>query len=182
MTRRLVPLLLVSGLIGVANPAWSQQAVLEPPDNHYFVSEGSWGQAYPDQWALKRIGFDASPQSAWRLVKRDAEPVIVAVIDSGLDWNHKNIDWDSIWHNPKEIPGNGIDDDSNGYVDDVIGWDFFDQDNQPWDYDGHGTMVAGIIAGSWNDKSGIAGVNPFTRLMVVKAINNFGHTRASYIA
>jgi subtilisin family serine protease len=182
VTRALAQLLLVSGIIGISNPAWSQQAMLEPPDTHYFVSQGSWGQNYADQWALKRIGFDSAPNSAWRLVKRDAEPVVVAVIDTGLDWNHKDIDWDNIWHNPKEIPGNGIDDDHNGYVDDVIGWDFFDQDNQPWDYDGHGTMVAGIIAGGWNDKSGIAGVNPFARLMVVKAINNFGHTRASYIA
>lgn len=156
--------------------------MLEPPDTHYFVSEGSWGQNYPDQWALKRIGFDSGPESAWRLVRSTAEPVVVAVIDTGLDWNHKNIDWNNLWRNPKEIPENGIDDDDNGYVDDIIGWDFFDRDNQPWDYDGHGTMVSGIIAGSWNDKSGIAGVNPFARLMVVKAINNFGHTRASYLA
>ena len=156
--------------------------MLEPPDTHYFVGEGSWGQNYPDQWALKRIGLDSTPNSAWRLIRRKAEPIVVAVVDTGLDWNHKDIDRDNIWHNSKEIPGNGIDDDHNGYVDDIIGWDFFDQDNKPWDYDGHGTMVAGIITGSWNDKSGIAGVNPFTRLMVVKAINNFGHTRASYIA
>jgi subtilisin family serine protease len=156
--------------------------MLEPPNNHYFVSRGSWGQDYPDQWALKRIGLDASPDSAWRLVRRDAQPVVVAVIDTGLDWNHQNIDWDNIWHNPKEIPGNGIDDDHNGYIDDVIGWNFFDNDNKPWDYDGHGTMIAGIIAGSWKDKNGIAGINPFARIMVVKAINNFGHSRASYLS
>ena len=156
--------------------------MLEPPDNHYFVNQGSWGQDYPDQWALKRIGLDSTPNSAWRLVKRDAEPVVVAVVDTGLDWNHQDIDWDNLWHNPKEIPGNGIDDDHNGYVDDVIGWDFFDNDNKPWDYDGHGTMIAGIIAASWKDKDGMAGVNPLARIMVVKAINNFGHSRASYLS
>ncbi len=182
MTGKLAYGFLVSGLIFVSSAAWPQQAMLEPPDNHYFVSQGSWGQNYPDQWTLKRIGFDSSPQSAWRLVRRDAQPVIVAVIDTGLDWNHKNIAWDNIWHNPKEIADNGIDDDHNGYVDDVIGWDFFAHDNQPWDYEGHGTMIAGIIAGSWDDKSGMAGVNPFARLMILKAINNLGHTRASYIA
>lgn len=182
MMPRLVPLFLTFSLIGAVAPASSQQSMLEPPNTHYFVGEGSWGQKYPDQWALKRIGFDSSVDSAWRLVRSAAEPVIVAIIDTGLDWNHKNIDWKNIWHNPKEIAGNGVDDDNNGYVDDIIGWDFFDRDNQPWDYDGHGTMVAGIIAGSWNDKDGIAGVNPFARLMVVKAINNFGHTRASYLA
>jgi hypothetical protein len=75
-----------------AGPAFSQQT-LTPPDTHYFLSKGAWGQTFPDQWALGHIGFDASPQSAWRLVKRDATPVIVAVIDTGLDWNHRNIDW-----------------------------------------------------------------------------------------
>lgn len=174
-------LLLLVGL-NAAAPAWAQAPTLAPPDSRYFVGKGSWGQTYPDQWALQRIGFDASAQSAWRLVKRDAQPVVVAVIDTGLDWNHKNIDWGKIWRNAKEIPDNGIDDDKNGYVDDVIGWDFLDGDSKPWDYDGHGTMIAGIVAGDWNDATGMAGVNPFARLMVLKGLNNFGHTRASYVA
>ena len=131
---------------------------------------------------LAEIGFDNSPTSAWRLVKRTASPVIVAVIDTGLDWNHKNISWENIWRNPKELEGNRVDDDNNGYIDDVIGWDFFARDNKPWDYDGHGTFVAGVIAGSWNDKDGVAGINPFAKVMILKAINNFGHTRASYLA
>jgi subtilisin family serine protease len=163
-------------------PAATKQAMLEPPANHYFVSKGSWGQNYPDQWALQRIGFDASPDSAWRLVRRDAKPVIVAVVDTGLDWNHRNIARENLWRNPKEIQNNTEDDDKDGFTDDIIGWDFFDKDNKPWDFDGHGTFVAGIIAGSWKDKDGMAGVNPFARLMVLKAINNFGHTRASFIA
>jgi subtilisin family serine protease len=182
MSRGLAIALLLCGVAGFAGTALTQTAMLEPPTNHYFVSEGSWGQKRPDQWALRHIGFDASPDSAWRLVKRNAQPVIVAVIDTGLDWNHRNIASENIWTNPKETPGNGIDDDKNGYVDDVMGWDFLDRDNKPWDYDGHGTFVAGLIAGSWSDKDGMAGVNPFARLMILKAVNNFGHTRASYIA
>jgi subtilisin family serine protease len=174
----LAALLLFGGGVGAA----AQPAMLEPPANHYFVAQGSWGQKYPDQWGLQRIGFDASPNSAWRLVRKDAQPVVVAVIDTGLDWNHRNIDWENIWKNPKEIAGNGIDDDKNGHVDDVVGWDFLDSDNKPWDYDGHGTFVAGIIAGSWKDADGMAGINPFARLMILKAINNFGHSRASYLA
>jgi subtilisin family serine protease len=169
-------------VLGWGGGAAAQSAMLEPPTNHYFNSQGSWGQKYPDQWGLQRIGFDASPTSAWRLVRRDAQPVVVALIDTGLDWNHRNIDWDNIWKNPGEIAGNGIDDDHNGRIDDVIGWDFLDHDNKPWDYDGHGTFVAGIIAGSWKDGDGIAGINPFARLMILKAINNFGHSRASYLA
>jgi hypothetical protein len=174
--------LVVLALIAAPASGDAQKAMLEPPTSQYFVGRGTWGQSYPDQWALQRIGFDASPQSAWRLVRRDAQPVVVAVIDTGLDWNHRNISRDNLWRNPKETPDNGIDDDKNGYVDDVIGWDFFDRDNRPWDYDGHGTFVAGIIAARWDDKAGMAGVNPFARLMILKAINNFGHTRASFVA
>ena len=163
-------------------PIWAQSAMLEPPTNKYFVGTGSWGQKYPDQWGPQRIGFDASPGSAWRLVKANAQPVVVAIVDTGLDWNHKNLDWENIWKNPKEIEGNGTDDDKNGYVDDAIGWDFLDNDNRPWDYSGHGTFIAGIIAGSWKDKDGMAGINPFARLMILRVANGFGHSRKSYIA
>ncbi len=182
MSRILSLLVVACGLLETCVSAWPQDAMLTPPDNHYFVGTGSWGQPFADQWGLQRIGFDASANSAWRLVKRDAQPVIVAVIDTGLDWYHANIDPQNIWTNPKEVADNGLDDDHNGYVDDVMGWDFIDRDNKPWDFDGHGTLVAGIIAGSWKDPNGMAGVNPFARLMVLKAINNFGHTRASFIA
>src|ERR1044071_3698503 len=130
----------------------AQNAMLAPPDNKYLASKGAWGQQLPDQWALHRIGFDTSADSAWRLVKKDAAPVVVAIIDSGLDWHHKFINWKNIWRNPNEKPGNGVDDDKNGYIDDDIGWDFVDRNNEPWDYDGHGTMVAGIIAGDWQEK------------------------------
>jgi subtilisin family serine protease len=169
----------LASLAALSSSAQGQTAMLEPPANHYFISQGSWGQKYADQWGVHRIGFDSSPQSAWRLVKRSSTPVAVAIIDTGLDWNHKNVDWESLWRNPQNTAG------STGkasYVQDVIGWDFFDRDNKPWDYDGHGTFIAGLVAGSWNDKTGMAGINPFARLMVLKAINNFGHTRASYIA
>jgi hypothetical protein len=175
MSRNFAFALVLCSLAGGAGTAWTQTATLELPNNHYFAGQGSWGQKYPDQWALQRIGFNASPDSAWRLVRRDAQPVVVAVIDTGLDWNHRNIASENIWSNPKKTA-------NSGYVDAVMGWNFVDHDNKPWDYDGHGTFVAGLIAASWNDKDGIAGVNPFARLMILKAVNNFGHTRASYIA
>jgi subtilisin family serine protease len=147
-------------LLGIS-PVHAQDGMLAPPDSQYFQSKKSWGKDLADQWVLHRIGFDASPQSAWRLVKADAQPVIVAIVDSGLDWNHKHINWNSLWRNPKELVGNGVDDDKNRYVDDIIGWDFLDHNNLPWDYDGHGTFVAGIIAGDWNDKSGAPAFAPY---------------------
>lgn len=179
---RLFAFLLASAGALAATDAFAQGKMLAPPDNHYFKSTGSWGQKYADQWALHRIGFDATDKSAWRLVRRDAAPVVIAIIDTGLDWNHRNIDPENLWRNPKEIEGNGVDDDKNGYVDDIIGWDFFSNSNKPWDNDGHGTFVAGLIAGSWDDQTGMAGVNPRAKLMILKGINNFGHTRSSYIA
>lgn len=182
MTRGFGSLAILCGLLAACGPGAAQDAMLAPPDNHYFMSKGAWGQDHADQWALHRIGLDSSAQSAWRLLKREAQPVIVAVIDTGLDWHHRNIDWQNIWRNPNEVAGNGLDDDHNGYADDVIGWDFTRHQDKPWDYDGHGTMTAGIIAASWNDKEGMAGVNPFARLMILKALNDFGKTRASYVA
>ncbi len=152
------------------------------PNDLYFAGAGAWGQSHDDQWGLKRIGLTADPQSAWSLLGPDPRPVVVAVIDTGLDWNHLDFDWRNLWRNPKETPGNGADDDGNGYVDDVIGWDFLAGANTPWDHDGHGTLVAGIIAAAGNNGVGIAGVNPHARIMVLKALNAFGQTRASYIA
>lgn len=159
----------------LTTPVHAQQ-MLVPPQTRYFGGHGSWGQAYADQWGLQRIGFDASEQSAWRLIRQNASPVIVAVIDTGLDWNHRNIDRESLW---RAAPADATDGKAIGAS---LGWDFMAGTNTPWDSDGHGTFVAGIIAGSWKDKDGIAGINPFAHLMVLKAINNFGHSRASYLA
>lgn len=163
-------------LIGSAN------AQVKTPTDPYYASKGSWGQRYEDQWAMRRVGFDDTRGSAWRLVKKTAKPVVVAVIDTGLDWNHQDIAWENIWRNSGEIDGNGIDDDGNGYIDDIIGWDFFANSPKAWDHDGHGTFVAGIIAATHSNGAGIAGINPTAKIMVLKAINNFGHSRASFLA
>jgi subtilisin family serine protease len=151
-------------------------------DDPYFKGTGAWGQAYDDQWAIKRVGLTAEQYVAWNRPGSKFSPVIVAVIDTGLDWNHLDFNWTNLWQNPNEIAGNGIDDDGNGYVDDMIGWDFMSKHNKPWDHDGHGTHVTGVIAADRNNGIGMAGINPHVRVMVLKAVNNFGHTRASYLA
>jgi subtilisin family serine protease len=117
-----------------------------PPPDPLMQGAGSWGQQHDDQWAIKRVGLTLEPDSAWSRVGPDPQPVTVAVIDTGLDWNHLDISYDNIWKNPGEVADNGVDDDGNGYVDDIIGWDFMAGTNNPWDHDGHGTIVAGIIA------------------------------------
>ena len=151
------------------------------PDDPYFTSRGSWNQDFDDQWAIKRVGFTADDDSAWNQVGDNPSPVIVAVIDTGIDWNHRDVDWDRIWKNEGEVASNGIDDDGNGYVDDLIGWDFTHGTNRPWDTGGHGTFVAGIIGTASGNGLGIAGINPYARIMPLKVMNSFGQTRSSYL-
>jgi len=107
--------------------------------------------------------------------------VVVAVIDTGLDYFHPDMARDSLWRNPTE-EANGEDDDGNGYVDDLIGWDFIEGDNNPWDWNGHGTHVAGIIAADGNNGIGIAGANPNARIMPLRALNLVGRGRSTRIA
>jgi subtilisin family serine protease len=152
------------------------------PNDPHFHGVGAWGQAHDDQWAIKRAGMTEGADSAWTQLGPNPQPVIVAVIDSGLDWNHLDFAWDNLWQNPGEVAGNGVDDDGNGFVDDMIGWDFLGNTNKPWDHDGHGTITAGIIAADSENGVGMAGINPHAKIMVLKALNAFGHSRASYIA
>jgi trimeric autotransporter adhesin len=98
--------------------------------------------------------------------------IIVAVIDTGVDYNHADLDA-NIWTNTREIAGNGIDDDRNGYIDDVRGWDFVQGDNDAMDQDGHGTHVAGTIAGE-NNGVGNTGVAYGARIMPVRVLGPNG--------
>merc|ERR1711879_32355 len=88
-------------------------------------------------------GADVDAFGAWDVTR--GAGVVVAVIDTGVDLGHPDLA-PNLWVNEGEIPNNGVDDDGNGYVDDVNGWDFVYRDNDPEDRDAHGTHVAGTIA------------------------------------
>lgn len=122
-----------------------------------------------DQWGLHKVGFlaYADTGSAWNIEDGSKKNIVVAVIDSGLDMNHEDRP-EYIWVNDDEIPGNGIDDDGNGYIDDIHGWNFVNENNELDDNYGHGTFVAGIIAARRNNGLGIAGINPGAQIMVLK--------------
>src|SRR6266568_3634701 len=134
-------------------------------------------------WGLNNIGqtggvagADIDAPEAWDTTT-GSNQVIVAVIDTGIDRTHPDLA-PNIWVNPGEIPGNGIDDDGNGYVDDVYGYDFYNRDADPSDDHGHGTHVAGTIGAAGDNGIGVAGVNWNVRLMSVKFIgaDGFGFT------
>ncbi|WP_276749210.1 S8 family serine peptidase [Chlorogloeopsis fritschii] len=106
--------------------------------------------------------------------------VVVAVLDTGVDYNHADLK-NNIWTNSKEIPGNGQDDDGNGFVDDVYGWNFDGNNNNTLDGNGHGTHVSGSIAGE-NNGFGVTGVAHGAKIMPVKVLNDDGSGYYSSIA
>ncbi len=140
---------------------------------------GGGGGTADNQWGLWRIGFTPldDPNSAWNAVVGRAVP-IVAIIDSGLDIGHPDLPSDVLWINEDEIPGNFIDDDGNGYIDDTFGWNFVDWNNLPFDDNGHGTFVTGIIAAQTDNATGIAGINPKVKIMPLKVMDYAGRTNS----
>jgi subtilisin family serine protease len=117
------------------------------------------------QWNLIDVGAD----KAWNYTQGRPN-IVVAVIDSGIDFSHPDLSNQS-WKNQGEKPENGIDDDGNGYVDDVVGWDFRDNDNDPSPGHKHGTFVAGIIAAD-DDNDITVGIAPDIRLMAIRFLDD----------
>ncbi|HEX6719703.1 MAG TPA: S8 family serine peptidase [Pyrinomonadaceae bacterium] len=143
---------------------------------------------YASQWPLKnappfpQIGGGISAESAWDTTTGN-QSVVVGVIDSGIDIDHRDLK-DNIFVNTAEIPGNNIDDDNNGFIDDVNGWDFANHDRTVFDNaneDAHGTHVAGIIGARGNNGAGIAGINWNVQLMPLKAIGAQGGTDSGLV-
>ncbi|MDD5252169.1 MAG: S8 family serine peptidase [Patescibacteria group bacterium] len=132
---------------------------------------------YKELWYLTRIG---APE-AWNRTL-GFEGVTIAIIDTGVDIDHPDLK-DNIWHNYKEIPNNGIDDDGNGYVDDFNGWNFVDNNNDPrpslsGDYDSisvsHGTVNASVAAARGDNGRGVVGVTWQSTIMALRALGSDG--------
>lgn len=147
------------------------------------VAEAVQGNAScQDQWYLR----SGNLQKSWDLLRTRGiaaggdSSVVVAVIDTGVDYTHEDLK-DNIWVNTKEIPGNGIDDDGNGYIDDVYGVDLETGRDSGMDDNGHGTHVAGIIAAA-NNHIGVVGLAYNVKLMPIKAGMASGFFNQSQIA
>jgi subtilisin family serine protease len=125
---------------------------------------------YGEQWGMDKI---AAP-GAWDIAN-SAGGVTVAVLDTGVDHTHPDLA-PNIWHNPGEICDTGNDDDGNGYVDDCIGWDYVDADNDPMEGDptGHGTQVAGVLGAAGNNARGVAGAAWKVKIMPLRFLEADG--------
>jgi subtilisin family serine protease len=135
--------------------------------------------SFPKLYALNNSGqtggkFDADIDApeAWDYTTGTGQTV-VAVIDTGVDYNHDDLRA-NIWVNSGEIAGNGLDDDGNGYIDDLHGYDFANNDSNPMDDNGHGTHVSGTIGAVGDNSLGVVGVNWHTKIMALKFLDESG--------
>ncbi|WP_319380306.1 S8 family peptidase [Thiomicrorhabdus sp.] len=118
-------------------------------------------------WQIPSQLYDAWTQQT------DCRDTVIAIIDSGLEQTHPDLQ-NNLWHNPGEIPDNGLDDDANGKIDDVNGWNTINENNLIDDLFGHGTHVAGLIAAQGNNAEGVSGVCWQARLLPMKFLNRYG--------
>jgi subtilisin family serine protease len=154
--------------IEYAEPNYIQKAIGIPNDTRF---DDLWGMHNTGQTG-GTADADIDAVEAWDTFTGSRD-VVVAVIDTGVDYNHVDL-VDNRWVNEGEIPSNGVDDDGNGYIDDVYGYDFAYDDSDPMDGDSHGTHCSGTIGGVGNNSIGVAGVSHAVRIMAVKFLNDSG--------
>ncbi|MFQ6070601.1 MAG: S8 family serine peptidase [Candidatus Aminicenantales bacterium] len=139
---------------------------------------------FKEQWALKNTkqtggtsDADIDATDAWDIFTGGSD-IVVAVIDSGINLIHEDLNA-NLWVNEDEVPGDCLDNDNNGYVDDIYGYDFKRVDGEPDDEYGHGTKVAGIIGAVGNNGKGVTGINWSIKLMILKIMDEEGNFKTS---
>jgi subtilisin family serine protease len=150
------------GEVEAAQPNFIRQTTsVASPNDPYLVNGSLWG--------LQKI----SAPAAWAAYGAGTETVVVADIDSGVNYSHPDLAV-NMWRNPGEVPGNGIDDDANGYVDDVNGIDTVNNDSNPADDQGHGTHTSGSVGAVSDNGIGVAGVANNVRILACKFLSSQG--------
>jgi subtilisin family serine protease len=154
--------------VEIAEPNYIYELSVTPNDPDYLRLWSLNNSGQTDGWNRPgRLGLDIGAEKAWDITI-GSKNVIVAVIDSGLNYNHPDIK-ENLWTNETEANGKaGVDDDNNGYVDDIHGYDFVNSDSDPIDDHGHGTHVSNIIGAKGNQGLGIAGINWNVSIMPLK--------------
>ncbi len=157
----------------IADYAASPQVEAVQPNYYYHLLATPNDTDFGSLWGMAKI---SAPQ-AWDL-STGSSAVVVANIDTGVKYNHEDLAA-NMWTNPGEINGNGLDDDNNGYTDDYYGYDFFYNDPDPMDENGHGTHTAGTIGAVGNNSLGVVGVNWNVRIMAIKIYDSDGYGTTS---
>jgi subtilisin family serine protease len=166
------------GEVEYAQPVYIKRLQVIPNDplfNQQWALRNN-GQAAP---SVGTRGADINVVPAWDITTGSRD-VVVAIIDTGLDLVHPELS-QNVWTNPGEILGDGIDNDGDGFVDDVHGWDWTTNQPLPLDVDGHGTIVAGIIGATGDNRANIAGVNWRVSIMPLKVFDAGGTAMTTHI-
>lgn len=171
------------GLIAAlkASPQWEPAAKDNPEIPEPGLQAAGDDPLLKTAWGIFTVGAD----KAWKKTAQGKE-IVVAVTDTGVDYTHPDL-INNMWRNKKEVAGDGKDNDENGYVDDIVGWDFPSNDNKPFDLSmslleillqggnpGHGTHVSGVVAARMNNSQGTAGVAPQAKIMALRFITEKG--------
>jgi len=175
-----------SDILAVVND-YSSKTFIEyaEPNYIFFLTNIPNDEKFSLQWALYNTGetggtpdADIDAPEAWDIETGDPD-IVIAIIDTGIDYTHPDLS-SNIWKNEDEISNNSIDDDNNGFIDDVIGWDFIGEsplfpepDNDPLDMFGHGTHCAGLASAVTNNGIGTAGVCWNCKIMSIKIAGGF---------
>ncbi len=145
------------------------------PDMLYRICTSPNDPLYRHQWGMHDQDGDPTDievEKAWSITE-GKKNIILAIIDTGIEYVHPDLNA-NIWKNPGEIPDNKKDDDQNGYVDDLHGWDFAYDDSDPTDKNFHGTLCAGIIGAVKNNRMGVSGIMPSVQMMALKGLSDKG--------
>lgn len=169
----------VDAWVEFAEPNWIYEHQ-ETSNDPYYLSGALWGMYGDGTTPVNQFGSQAG--EAWANFHTGSSDVYVGVIDEGIMYFHEDLAG-QVWTNPFEIAGNGVDDDGNGYVDDVHGWDFDRNDDTIYDgtQDDHGTHVAGTIGAKGGNEIGVAGVNWNVTLISAKFLGRRGGTTANAV-
>jgi subtilisin family serine protease len=154
-----------------AEPNYIRKTEIIIPNDTYFANQ--WALWNTGQYAYGTAGADIKMAGGWEVTIGSGD-ITVAVLDTGIDYSHNDLVW-NVWRNLGETScTDAVDNDGNAYLNDCVGWNFVDNNNEPMDDNGHGTHVAGVIGAKGNNSAGTAGIMWLTNMMALKVCDASG--------